>query len=80
VPGSLVTVVTGTGLTFAPAQSSTSSTTTSVKKTTPTLTTTTLYDPAGIKSNPLFTAPTATNSAPAPWDPRACNATGSGPA
>ena len=80
VPGSLVTVVTGTGLTFAPAQSSTSSTTTSVKKTTPTLTTTTLYDPAGIKGNPLFTAPTATNSAPAPWDPRACNATGSGPA
>ena len=80
VPGSLVTVVTGTGLTMAPTSSHSSTTISSAKKKSTATTTTTLFDPAGIKNNPLFTAPTATSSALESWDPLACNAAGNGPA
>jgi LCP family protein required for cell wall assembly len=44
------------------------------------VTTTTNPDPSGIASNPNFGAPSATNPALEPWDPRACNAAGTGPA
>ena len=43
-------------------------------------TTTTIPDPSGIKSNPNLGTPNPTNPALQPWDPRACNATGTGPA
>jgi LCP family protein required for cell wall assembly len=92
--GSVVTLQTGTGLTVktpnAASGTSTSSTTT-VKGTTttststttstvPGTTSTTVYDPPGIASNPDFTAPSSTDQALQPWDPRACNAAGTGPA
>ncbi|OYV65915.1 MAG: hypothetical protein B7X07_01290 [Actinobacteria bacterium 21-64-8] len=85
VPGSLVTVVAGTGLTFVPIASTTTTTvphttTTNVTTTTsPNVTTSTIFDPSGIKSNPLFTPPSPTSTALAPYDPRACNAAGTGP-
>ncbi len=47
---------------------------------TSTTTTTTVPDPSGIASNPLLGTPSATNPALEPWDPRACNAAGTGPA
>lgn len=82
VPGSLVTLVAGTGLSFVPVKSATTTTTAPHSTTTTQVatTTTTIFDPSGIKSNPVFTAPSATNSALAPYDPRACNAAGNGPA
>jgi len=43
-------------------------------------TTTTIPDPSGIKSNPNLGTPSATNPTLEPWDPRACNAAGTGPA
>ncbi|HEY5303166.1 MAG TPA: LCP family protein [Acidimicrobiales bacterium] len=52
------------------AASSTSSTTT----------TTTVPDPSGIASNPALGTPSVTNPALEPWDPRTCNAAGTGPA
>jgi LCP family protein required for cell wall assembly len=52
------------------AASSTSTSTTS----------TTIPDPSGIKSNPNLGTPNPTNPALEPWDPRACNAAGTGPA
>jgi LCP family protein required for cell wall assembly len=42
-------------------------------------TTTTIPDPSGIASNPNFGVPSATNPSLEPWDPRACNAAGTGP-
>jgi LCP family protein required for cell wall assembly len=87
--GSVVTLETGTGLTVKPPVVDTSpvttSTTTAAKGTTttstvPSTTTTTIYDPPGIASNPDFTAPSSTDQALQPWDPRACNAAGTGPA
>jgi LCP family protein required for cell wall assembly len=42
-------------------------------------TTTTIPDPSGIASNPNFGKPSATNPSLEPWDPRACNAAGTGP-
>ena len=56
------------------ASSSTSSSTTT------TTTTTTIPDPSGIATNPNFGTPSATNPALEPWDPRACNASATGPA
>ena len=84
-PGSLVTVVVGNGTTMTPALVAPVTTTTSKSATTTTTvpgttTTTTVPDPAGIKSSPLFGVPTATNMPLAPYDPRACNAAGTGPA
>jgi hypothetical protein len=43
-------------------------------------TTTTILDPTGIKTNPNLGTPSATNPTLQPWDPRACNAAGTGPA
>ena len=43
-------------------------------------TSTTIPDPSGIKSNPNLGTPSATNPTLQPWDPRACNAAGTGPA
>lgn len=43
-------------------------------------TTTTVPDPSGIASNSNLGTPSATNPALKPWDPRACNAAGTGPA
>ena len=83
-PGSLVTVVVGNGTTMTPAPVAPVTTSTSKSATTTTVpgttTTTTVPDPAGIKSSPLFGVPTATNMPLAPYDPRACNAAGTGPA
>jgi LCP family protein required for cell wall assembly len=84
--GAEVTVQTGIGLSVdLPVVVTT--TTTTLKKTTsttttlsPSVTTTTAYDPPGIKGNGDFTAPSAVNPALEPWDPRACNAAGNGPA
>lgn len=41
---------------------------------------TTIPDPSGIKSNPNLGTPNPTNPVLEPWDPRACNAAGTGPA
>jgi hypothetical protein len=55
---------------------------TTTKKTTTTTsvstTTTTIYDPPGVSANGDFSAPNPTNPALEPWDPRACNAAGTG--
>jgi LCP family protein required for cell wall assembly len=80
-PGSLVTVQTGTDVTVKTTPRATKHKTT--KSTTTTLagatTTTTVYDPPGVKTNNQFSAPSSVNTALAPYDPRACNAAGTGP-
>lgn len=89
--GALVTVQTGTGLTVATAAKVTStstkhkssSTTASTKHKSSSsagVSTTTVYDPPGIKTNNSFSAPSLVNQALEPYDPRACNAAGTGPA
>jgi LCP family protein required for cell wall assembly len=86
--GASVTVQTGDGVTVGTGSTkgtTTSTTTHSSKKSTTTTsksstTTTTVYTPPGIQNNPDFAAPSATNMAMQPWDPRACNAAGTGPA
>lgn len=77
-PGALVTVVTGTGLTVT--AHATSATTTTAAKGVTTTTSTVAYDPSGIAANPVFTAPSAVDPTLEPWDPRACDAAGTGPA
>ncbi len=88
--GAEVTVQTGTGVTMKPnvvastpttlktSKKSGSKTTTTTSATS--VTTTTVYDPPGIKGNGDFTAPSPVNPTLEPWDPRACNAAGTGPA
>jgi LytR cell envelope-related transcriptional attenuator/LytR_cpsA_psr family len=80
-PGATVTVWAGTGLSVKPAPSSSTTTTTKPTSSTSTtsVTTTTQYDPPGVKGNGAFTAPSSVNPALEPWDPRACNAAGTGP-
>jgi len=94
--GSLVTVQTGTGLSLTPivaarVTTTTKATVSSSTRAAPlvelaaatsasTATTTTIPDPSGIKSNPNFGVPSPTNPSLEPWDPRACNAAGTGPA
>ena len=78
-PGALVTVVTGTGFTVT-AHATSATTTTAVTGVTTTTAGTATYDPSGIATNPVFTAPSAVNPTLEPWDPRACNAAGTGPA
>ncbi|MCU1362946.1 MAG: hypothetical protein JWM55_774 [Acidimicrobiaceae bacterium] len=88
--GSEVTVQTGTGATVKPNPATTTTTLkkskTSASKTSTTpgvassITTSTAYDPPGIKGNGDFTAPSSVNPSLEPWDPRACNAAGTGPA
>ena len=72
-PGALVTVQTGNSLTLKPIVSKKPA---KGKKST----TTTVFDPSGIKSNPNLGTPSPTNPVLEPWDPRACNAAGAGPA
>jgi LCP family protein required for cell wall assembly len=85
-PGATVTVQTGTSVTVIPAASTTTTTKathTGTSKTTTTTgptTTTTAAEPPGMRGNPDFTAPSAVDQALEPWDPRACNAAGTGPA
>ena len=82
-PGAIATVETGTGLTVTPrtavkkTKTTTHTTTTSTAKSS--VTTTTAYVPPGIKGNSKFTAPSAVSGANAPYDPRSCNAAGTGP-
>lgn len=78
--GSVVTLQTGTDLSVK-AKVVPTETTTTKPTTRPTSTTTsTIYDPPGVKTNSQFSAPSATNTALEPWDPRACNAAHTGPA
>ncbi len=85
-PGATVTIQTGDALSMIPAASTvTTHHTTTTKKgglttTTSPTTTTTLYEPPGMRNNPDFTAPNAVSPTLEPWDPRACNAAGTGPA
>jgi LCP family protein required for cell wall assembly len=81
-PGALVTVETGTGISIKPAATTktTTKTSTSHATTTTLVTSTTEFNPPGIKGNGVFTAPSSPNQALEPWDPRACNAAGTGPA
>jgi LCP family protein required for cell wall assembly len=75
-PGSLVTVETGTGISIKVA----TTTKTTSKHSTTTSVAATAVDPPGIKGNRDFTTPSAVNQTLEPWDPRACNAAGTGPA
>ena len=86
-PGAEVTVQTGTGLSVSAPVTKAPTTTTTLKKhsgttTTiaPSVTTTTVYVPPGLRGNGLFTTPSSVNPTLEPWDPRACNAAGTGPA
>ncbi len=84
-PGATVTVQTGTSVTVIPTASTTTTKTThaGTSKTTTTTgptTTTTAAEPPGMRGNADFTAPSAVDQALQPWDPRACNAAGTGPA
>ena len=78
-PGAIVTVETGTGITVTPRPTTKTTkphTTTSKKSS---VTTTTAYVPPGIKGSSTFTAPSAVSAALKPYDPRSCNAAGTGP-
>jgi LCP family protein required for cell wall assembly len=89
--GATVTIQTGDALSVNPVASATSTTghhtTTTTKKhghatttTTSPTTTTTVYDPPGMRNDPDFAAPNAVSPTLEPWDPRGCNAAGTGPA
>jgi LCP family protein required for cell wall assembly len=84
--GATVTVQTGTSLTVAATTTATTTTTKAAhsSKTTTTTTspgtTTTAPEPPGMRGNADFTAPSAVDQSLQPWDPRACNAAGTGPA
>jgi LCP family protein required for cell wall assembly len=87
--GSEVTVQAGTDLTVKPVATPTTTTTTKHHTTTttssstkPSTTTTTapvVVDPPGVKSNNDFSAPSSVDPSLEPWDPRPCNAAGTGP-
>ena len=87
-PGATVTIQTGDALSVNPVASTTTTTghntttTTHGHATTSTspTTTTTVYEPPGMRNDPDFTAPNAVSPTLEPWDPRACNAAGTGPA
>jgi LCP family protein required for cell wall assembly len=88
-PGATVTIQTGDALSVNPVAPTTATghhTTTTTKRhghTTTTrspTTTTTVYEPPGMRNDPDFTAPNAVSPTLEPWDPRACNAAGTGPA
>jgi LCP family protein required for cell wall assembly len=94
--GDVVTVQTGTDLSIKAVVTAPTTTTTSKAKstattskakststttsTTSTTTTTTVYDPPGVSTDSDFSVPSAVNQALEPYDPRACNAAGTGPA
>jgi len=80
-PGALVTVQTGTGLSVRPtAKKTTTTTSKKPKSSTSSTASNAVYDPPGIKNSSEFTAPSAENPTLEPWDPRPCNAAGTGPA
>jgi LCP family protein required for cell wall assembly len=85
-PGATVTIQTGDALSVNPVASTTTTTTTKKHGHTTTTTgsssttTTTVYEPPGMRNNPDFTAPNAVSPTLEPWDPRGCNAAGTGPA
>jgi LCP family protein required for cell wall assembly len=91
-PGAQVTLQTGTDISIAAVVKTVppskghakphTTTTTSHAGTTvpPTVTPTTVYDPPDVAADNSFSAPTATAQPLAPWDPRPCNAAGTGPA
>ncbi len=84
LPGTLVTVQTGTDVTVKAAPHTTTSKHKAKKKSSTTTitggtTTTTVYDPPGVRTNNQFSAPSAVSATLAPYDPRACNAAGTGP-
>ena len=82
--GAVVTIQIGTGLSVKPASvTATKTTTRTTTKTTTSksaVTTTTAFVPPGIKGNKVFTVPSAVSQALMPYDPRGCNAVGTGPA
>jgi hypothetical protein len=89
-PGTKVTVVTGTDLSMMPIPkppASTGTTTTRPGATSTTLHATTTTSPVattvpdvpGVSTDNRFSAPSATAEPLAPYDPRACNAAGTGP-
>ena len=88
-PGDKVTVQTGTDLSMAKLPPKAPPTTTTVPgasttlhptTTTPPNTATTVPDVPGVRTDNRFSAPTATAEPLQPYDPRACNAAGTGPA
>jgi LCP family protein required for cell wall assembly len=85
-PGATVTIQTGDALSVIPVASATTTTTTkkhghaTTTTAAPSSTTTTVYDPPGMRNNPDFAAPNAVSPTLEPWDPRGCNAAGTGPA
>ena len=78
------TTATTSAATFTPTSGSRTASTPTVElaasSTSTSTTSTTIPDPSGIKSNPNLGSPSATNPTLQPWDPRACNAAGTGPA
>ncbi|HQU25610.1 MAG TPA: LCP family protein [Acidimicrobiales bacterium] len=86
-PGSVVTVQAGTDLTVKPVSTTPAGRTTTTGRSGHTTTTTsagsntiTVVDPPGVRTNNAFSAPSVINPSLEPWDPRACNAAGTGPA
>ncbi|MGA2124355.1 MAG: LCP family protein [Acidimicrobiales bacterium] len=87
-PGATVTIQTGAALSVTPLTTPTTTTTlakhpsTTTSTTQPSTTTTIAgdYTPPGMRNNPDFTTPSSVNPTLEPWDPRACNAAGTGPA
>ena len=86
--GATVTIQTGSDLSMAPSDPTATTTTTSPPATTSTLsstttqpvTATTVPDVPGVATDNRFSAPSATAQPLEPWDPRACNASHTGPA
>jgi LCP family protein required for cell wall assembly len=78
VPATTTTTLKSSSTTTTSTKKATS-TTTSTTSTTTSTTTTTIYDPPGVSTNTDFSAPNPTNPALEPYDPRACNAAGTGP-
>ncbi len=85
--GDAVTVLTGTDVSIAtkdwtsttttPTSTSSTTTTTTLHKKKagkPKVTATTVYDPPGVRTDPNFSAPSALAQPLEPWDPRACTA------
>lgn len=95
-PGATVTVQTGTDVSLRPslatgvvtasssakkgASKASSSAKGASKASATSTTTTTVYDPPGVDTNNDFSAPSSINAPLEPWDPRPCNAAGTGPA
>ena len=88
-PGATVTIQTGSDLSMSPSDPTTTTTTTTTHPTSTTtpsssttqpVTATTVPDVPGVATDNRFSAPSATAQPLEPWDPRACNASHTGPA